>query len=290
MPKKLSEYSFQDFLHLRPLTHSLKTRRYKRMDGEYLGLPIGEAETQAARAAVRGRNVLITVAFEDPQAIEMQIALVRRYVTHDCHLIVDNSRTEQASQPIREAAVVAGVRYLKLPNNPWTKRNESRSHGLAMNWIWRNILKPGRPKGFGFIDHDLFPTMSVDPFAPLANHAFYGDLRWAGERWFLWAGYCFFDFEAVQDKPLDFGLDWFIGLDTGGANWPVLYHDLDPRTLPHRPIEPIEALPGVPLDEAKFERRNEWIHEVGWGTFPQHRKPKREALTALLRPYLTDGA
>ncbi len=31
----------------------------------------------------------------------------------------------------------------------------------------------------------------------------------------LWAGYCFFDFAKVARLPLDFGLDWFAGLDTG---------------------------------------------------------------------------
>lgn len=288
MPKALSEYSFEDFLHLRPLTQVLKTRRYARMDQKYFAMPVAEGERDAARTAVAGKNVIITVAFEDPQALEMHVALIGRYVEHDCHLVLDNSQSDAAIARNKAVAEAAGVIYLKLPANPWTKRNDSRSHGIAMNWAWLNILKPGRPKAFGFVDHDLFPTMPVAPFALLADHAYYGDLRWAGERWFLWAGYCFFDFGAVKNKKLDFGLDWFIGMDTGGANWATLYRNIDPTTLPPRPIIALEALPGVPLDEAKFERRGEWIHEVGWGTSPQYRQPKRQALISMLQPHL-DG-
>ena len=290
MPKKLSEYTLQDFLHLRPLTQGMKTRRYRRIDAAYLPQPAPEQDLGPLRAAISGRNVIITVAFEDREALRMQCALLRRHVEYDVHLVLDNSPRDAAAADIKAIAQATGSLYVRLPENPWTGKNDSRSHGIAMNWGWHNILKPARPKAFGFIDHDLFPIADAAPFAPLADHAFYGDLRWAGERWFLWAGYCFFDYAAVCDKPLDFGLDWFLGMDTGGANWEVLYRDADVSSLPPRPIEPIEALPGVSLDDAKFERRGEWVHEVGWGTKKEYRKAKREALFALLDRHLTSEA
>ena len=109
--------------------------------------------------------------------------------------------------------------------NPW--HSFSRSHGIALNWVWHNILRPGSPRAFGFIDDDLFPTAPDDPFAPLDTQDFFGLVRQEGQKWFLWAGYCTFRFDAVKDKPLDFGQDWFIGLDTGGANWSVLYQHVD---------------------------------------------------------------
>ena len=52
-------------------------------------------------------------------------------------------------------------------------------------------------------------------------------IRTAGERWFLWAGFCLFHYAAVADRMLDFRQDWFIGLDTGGANWELLYRHAD---------------------------------------------------------------
>lgn len=286
MPKSLSDYSLNDFLHLRPVTQGMKTRRYKRMDEAYFKLDAPAQDLSAVRQAIGGRRVIITVAFEDDEALAMQCALMRHYVDFDVHLVLDNSRSQPGTDAIRSTTEAAGALYVKLPANPWTGKNGSRSHGIAMNWGWHHILKPARPRAFGFVDHDLFPIRPVDPFAPLASQRFYGDLRWAGPRWFLWAGYCFFDFEAVCEEPLDFGLDWFVGLDTGGANWEVLYRHTDPAALPPRPIEPIEALPGVPLDDAKFEIRGEWIHEVGWGTRDDYRAPKRKALMTLLESHL----
>ena len=93
-----------------------------------------------------------------------------------------------------------------------------------------HLLRDGRPAAFGFIDHDLFPMRPTDPFAPLAQHPVAGQVRdkSGGARWFLWAGYCFYRFSAVERLPLDFSLDWNAGLDTGGANWFVLYRHLAP--------------------------------------------------------------
>ena len=69
-------------------------------------------------------------------------------------------------------------------------------------------------------------------------------------RWFLWAGYCTFRYDAVKDKPLDFGQDWFVGLDTGGANWDVLYRHVDRAALREAPTSFVPYKPGVVLDEA----------------------------------------
>ena len=256
------------------------------MDDRYMTLPPVAGDVGEIRQAISSSNTLVTVAFEDPAGLEMHLSLIRRYVEFDQHVIVDNSRDPGIAARNREIASSLGTLYLQLPANPWTKRNDSRSHGIALNWIWRKIIKPAAPRAFGFIDDDMFPVGPVDPFAPLASHAFYGDQRVAGPRWFLWAGYCFFRFDAVSDKKLDFGLDWFIGLDTGGANWDVLYRHVDPRSLPARSIEQFAALPDLPKESAYFERRGEWIHEVGWPRVPEVLLEKRIALTQLLAPHL----
>ncbi len=286
MPKRLSEYTFREYLHLQPLTQAWKTWNYRMMDERYMALAAAAGDADAIRAALRGSNMLATVAFEDPPGLDMHVSLIRRYVKFDQHLVVDNSRDAGMAAQNREIADAAGALYLQLPPNPWTKRNESRSHGIALNWIWRNIIKPAAPYAFGLVDDDMFPVAPVDPFAPLARHDFYGDQRTAGTRWFLWAGYCFFLFDAVKDKPLDFGLDWFIGLDTGGANWDVLYRDINPRSLPKHHIEPFAALPDHTVKEVYFERRGEWIHEVGWPSVHELLADKRAALVRLLEPHL----
>jgi hypothetical protein len=158
-----------------------------------------------------------------------------------------------------------------------------------MNWLWRNIVRPSTPTAFGFLDQDLFPTEPCNPFEPLHVEPFYGDLRWAGTRWFLWAGYCFFRFAAVRRKSLDFGLDWFTNppLDTGGANWNVLYRGVDPATIPQRPITAFPILPDAELKQAYCEWRGSWLHEVGLDGDPLLKAKKREAVMRLLAPALS---
>ncbi|RWE81526.1 MAG: hypothetical protein EOS63_08995 [Mesorhizobium sp.] len=230
--------------------------------------------------------MLLTIAFGDAQCLDLQVRLIRGLVRHDLHIVADNSISEAAAGENRQVCAAYGTSYVRLPANPWTVKNPSRSHGAALNWMWHNILKPAAPAAFGFLDQDLFPTQPCDPFAPLQDVAFYGDLRRAGARWYLWAGYCFFRFDAVARKPLDFGLDWFAGLDTGGANWEVLYRDVDPNALPQRPITAFAALPGVELRQAYCEWRGSWLHEVGLDGDLSLKAKKREAVLRLLEPAL----
>src|SRR4029078_397803 len=112
------------------------------------------------------------------------------------------------------------------PHNPWHGA-PSRSHGLALNWALENVVKPRRPTAFGFVDADIFPLAATNPFEPLARQEFFGVVRNSGARWFLWAGFCFFRFSLIERFHLDFSQAWFLGLDTGGANWSVLFRNYE---------------------------------------------------------------
>ena len=289
MPKRLWEYEIRDYLHLRPILHLAKTARYRSIDKRYFRLPPDFGDETAVRRSIAGKRVLVTVAFDDPEAIAWQSRLVRKFVDTERHLVADNSARDRMARAICRVAEAQGCDYVRLPPNPWTGKNPSRSHGLAMNWIWQRIIRVAEPEAFGFLDADMFPTAACDPFTPLEKHDFYGDKRWAGNRWFLWAGYCFFSFAKIADKPLDFGLDWFIGLDTGGGNWEVLYRHIDPATLPDRLIRHVAALSDLDPAEAGFEWRGDWLHEIGLAGNMAMKGRKREALKALLAPLLDDG-
>lgn len=286
MPKALREYDWRQWLRLQPLLHAIKTARYRRIDRSFVRQPATGGDIRDIRAAVRGRHVLLTVAFGDAQCLELQLRLTGELVRHDLHIVADNSISEASADDNRRVCADHGAVYIRLPANPWTVKNPSRSHSAALNWMWHNVLKPAAPAAFGFLDQDLFPTQACDPFEPLEATAFYGDLRWAGARWYLWAGYCFFRFDAVGREPLDFALDWFAGLDTGGANWEVLYRDADPNTVPQRPITAFAALPGIELRRAYCEWRGSWLHEVGLDGDPSLKAKKREAVLRLLAPAL----
>src|SRR6185295_1275341 len=261
--KALGDYSWADWRRLRPLTHRLKTRRYDAMREAHVRRPAraGDADLPAR---VRGRRVLVTVAFDDPDLIAMQVPAVARCVPDALHLVADNSNDDRAAWAIAEIAARSAVAYVRLPENPWQGgANASRAHGMGLNWIWRNVLRPGEPLSFGCLDHDLFPTAPDDPFAMLDRQPVYGVLRQVGPRWFLWAGFCFLRFDAVKDLPLDFGQDWFNGLDTGGGNWDALYRAFDRGALSFAPTRSEPYRPGADPAQASIQWCGTWLHEVG---------------------------
>lgn len=284
MPKRITDFTAGDWLRLRPLTQVYKTLRYDAIDARHRRKPARGGDVAAVVRALSGRRVLITVAFEDAQAIDWQIKLVRRYVTCDLHVIADNSKDDARARDIRAVCEAAGALYLRLPA---TNAISSRSHGLALNWLWTNVVQPGKPSAFGFLDDDFFPTKPDDPFAALAVQDFYGVIRAAGERWFLWAGFCLFRFAAVAGKPLDFRQDWFIGLDTGGGNWEVLYRHADLKQLRHAPMTQERYRADVPETQSYFQWCNGWLHEVGASGRADLEADKRAVVEALLKPHLT---
>lgn len=294
MPKRLREYSLTDWGHLRPLTQGWKTLGYDYANRRYVRSAAPDADAAAVARGLTGRKVLVTIAFADPEATDWQIRLVRRYIRHDVHLVADNSTDADAAAAIRQVAAKHDVPYIRLPCSrshtmALTGPHPSRSHGMALNWVWYNVIGPGEPAAVAFLDDDLFPTAAEDPFAPLAGQDFYGVVRWAGARWFLWAGYCVFNCHAVAGQRLDFRPDWFIGLDTGGGNWEPLYRHADIARL-QRPswtqssLEPTSGQQG----EDYVQWCNGWLHEVGAGNRLDAAAlaHKRSVVAVLLAPHL----
>jgi hypothetical protein len=282
MPRALQDYSVRDWGRLRPPLHALHAWRVRRATRLFAGRPPrAGVSPDKIWAAIRGRRVLVTIAFNDPEIIDCQVRAVRAFVPDVVHVIADNANDSGKAGEI--AAVCAGqdTPWLWLPPNPWGSRSPSRSHGAALNWVWLRLLGPGRPDAFGFLDHDLIPLGQDDPFAGLASQPLAGDKRWAQGRWYLWPGFCFFNRAFLDDVEVDFGQDWTLGLDTGGANWARIYSRLDPNQLAERPIERAAVFADRPLEDAYFERRGVWLHEVGTFGRPELKPAKRLALLSL---------
>ncbi|WP_245431082.1 hypothetical protein [Rhodoplanes roseus] len=266
--------------------HSIKTARYRAVDTGYRRCPAVAGDLDAIMRQIAGRNVLVTIAFADVNAARWQIALVRHYVPGVVHVIVDNSPTPETASRVRHVAEAEGALYLQLPRNPWTGKAPSRSHGLALNWTWHNLIRPAAPTGFGFIDDDLFPTAGDDPFAPLATQDCYGQVRRIGSRWFLWAGFCMFRFDKVADLPLDFGQDWFLGLDTGGGNWEPLYSGIDLATFREAETRFVPFRPDLAIEDGPLQWVGTWLHEVGLMGRPDLFEEKRNTVETLITPHL----
>jgi len=291
MPKSLSEYDLDDWVHLRPPLHALKTWRYRRVTQAYVRLPPRAGDLNGLIGAIGGRRLLVTVAFNDAEILRRHLDGVRRFVAGVEHVVADNSNDEAAAGEIRSLCDRLGVPCLRLPANPWGANSASRSHGLALDWIWRRLVRPGKPVAFGFLDHDLIPIAPSDPFEPLARQTVAGDKRWAGDRWFLWAGYCFFRTDALAGIDVDFSQDWFIGLDTGGGNWRSIYSKIDPAAIEERPLIEVAILPGVAIRDCCIETRGEaWVHEVGVGGRPELKSAKRALFLSLVDKAIYEGA
>jgi hypothetical protein len=193
----------------------------------------GPDDLTALRPRLRSKNLLITIAYNYSDVIGQQIPLVKKHVRDCIHVIADNSSNPVAAGTIRDLAGSHGSQYVRIPSFEWESPNASHSH--ALNWTWRNVIRPAGPAAFGFIDHDIFPVRATDPFAPLAGYPVAGRV-WDGQfdgRWHLWAGFCFFRTDYVSGRRLNFALDFYGGLDTGGRNWKPLYRHLD-RDAPIR--------------------------------------------------------
>jgi hypothetical protein len=148
---------------------------------------------------------------------------VTRNLQNAAFLVADNSSDPAARAAIETLCAESSIAYLKLPENPYRERRyASRSHGLALNWLYRNVIRALKPAAWGLFDHDLFPTHPFDPVERLRGQPFYGELEKRPGGAYLWPGYCFFSHEADRDTPLDFRQDWFLGLDTGGMNAALL--------------------------------------------------------------------
>ena len=284
MVRPLSDYDFADWRRLRPLTHALKTARYRLVMARYVRRAATGADLPALSRALTGKRALATIAFGDAEVVDWQICLVRRYVPSAVHVIADNSRDEASAVEIAAVCKALDAPYLRLPPNPW--REPSRSHGVALNWVWRNLIHPAAPEAFGFLDHDLFPTAPDDPFAPLSTQECFGLVRSAGPQWFLWAGYCMFRFDCVRDLPLDFGQDWFNGLDTGGGNWRPLYRRLGRGNLQEAPTTFAPYKSGVDVADGALQWVGSWLHEVGQMVRPELRGERRQVVRTLLAPHL----
>lgn len=214
--RRIRHYSAKDWARLRPLTHAYKSTLYHLADRRLSGRAVpGEAETLSRI----GRNpdlLLVTIAFEAPWAIDWQLRAMRAFMPGLAHLVADNSRDDARAAAIEAVCERRRVPYLRLPANP--EHNPSRSHGMAMNWVFRHVVDPLGARRFGFLDHDLIPFQHTDIRAVLDTQPVYGQLQRREWGWYPWAGYCFFDLDRLGDRAFDFRPDWFYGLDTGGRN------------------------------------------------------------------------
>ena len=85
---------------------------------------------------------------------------------------------------------------------------------------------------------------------------------------------------------MDFGQDWFNGLDTGGGNWRTLYRFVKRSSLREAATEFVPFKPGIAVADGPFQWCGSWLHEVGLMGREDLAREKRQAVAALLAKHL----
>ena len=208
-----------------PAVRSVKNLRNRIIDQGFRRCGRADGRAFAERLQAEGvRDAAFTIAFNCPWAVDL---LTRSWTVHQPGLplvVVDNSSDASARAAHADICDRRAVRYLPLPPNPEWSPN--RSHGIALNWVWFNVVRPAGLELAGFVDHDLIPVAPFDIRRVVRGRAAYG-MRGASlthpQAWNLWAGYCFVRPSAAEGFEVDFKHRIEHGLDTGGGNWRGFY-------------------------------------------------------------------
>jgi hypothetical protein len=189
-------------------------------------------------------------------------------------MVFDNSRSLILRSEIEKLCRAWSIPYLSLPH--LKIKHPNRSHGLAMTWVFHRIIKKISPHIFGYLDHDMYPIKPVSLQQLNLDHQdSYGLINDAPHYWNLWAGYCFYKFSAIHEKPLNFLYDFSRGVDTGGRNWPYLYEGQVKSLTQFAPVStPLVSL-GNDLNSIVQLIDERWVH-VGGVSYNNNLKPKEE--------------
>jgi len=180
----------------------------------------------------RCEMLLLTVAFNDERLIEKQIEQIRLMIkdTEYQHVVVDNSLSRKKRKAIMAVCMQQGVEYLQIPYQITLLFHYqiAVSHGAALNWLYYHYLKEKRPKRFSLLDHDIFPVQDFNMTLTIGQRDFYGVSRIKEDEWYLWPGFCIFNYDVFTKEP-DF-LPRYTKknfLDTGGGNYRQQYYKYD---------------------------------------------------------------
>ena len=233
--RNIKKYTLLEWLALAPLTHCLKQIRNDAWQKNYCRKPADNSKAFLDRTK-NIQHIGIVIAFEQPWALSWQLRMAKINVQNLNFLVFDNSQSTAKRAEIQAVCDKNQIPYLALPVN--NNKHPNRSHGMAMNWIYHNIIQKIQPETYMFLDHDLIPVLPVSyPPKAMNSQPLYGRLNICQplHTWHLWAGYCIFNYRKFAAKQLNFLYDFSNGLDTGGRNWHAIYQ--------HILVERIQATP-----------------------------------------------
>jgi hypothetical protein len=180
-----------------------------------------------------GMTDIYITSFGNNFFIDYQIKTIRKFWKNheNCEIIVvDNNHQENAhiSEELYDFCLHNahyGVAYIKPPHNHYQEKQHfdpSMKLGTTLSWLFHNVVKVRKPEMFFFLDQDCFIFREFN--AKTALYAgMYGTVCENKPKWNIHVTQCGFKYDFVKDLPLDFRPSWKHGLDTGGANYDILY-------------------------------------------------------------------
>ena len=200
----------------------------------YFNTQVGDCENIGMDGIARDAQFdIYVITFNNPFLVEYQIKTLRRFFRPDFNLIiVDNNNWlhPESSRVIYDICLKEEVLYLKAPDNYYQHPESfdpSMKLGTTMNWLFHNVIKRRQLKYFGMMDHDCFLFKDIDLRSYLNEKNMYGTVcrTSKSDAWNLHVTANFFRFDFVKNLPLDFRASHKHTLDTGGANYELLYRD-----------------------------------------------------------------
>ena len=227
----------------------------------YYGLSAAQEELRPNYFEIQSENnasiLLTTVLFNRPDLIKNQYRLMQKNIQDPFHLLVaDNSNDANLASDAHDICCEIGVSYVKLPPNPFKR---SRSHGAALNWVFKKYIHKTSFRFFGFLDHDIFPIRPTSLVNKLQSQPCWGyDQKGVNDSWYIWPGLCIFRKGAINATEIDF-LPGLVG-DTGARIWKTFYHRLsfDQINWPSRYYESIRE-GDIPQSDM-VEHIGDWLH------------------------------
>lgn len=184
--------------------------------------------------------ILITVAFNNDLLINKQIELVKQFISDDDyqHIIIDNSTRKKMRKRIASLCKKNDIEYIAIPHMvSWLAAKNiyanGYSHGCALNWTYRFVIKPRNPEVFMLLDHDLFPLKDISVKERLGTNDFLGVRREPSREWYLWPGWSIFRLNSIANYKPDF-MPLYVKkqyLDSGGSMYKRVFRHYNINTI-----------------------------------------------------------
>ncbi len=231
-----------------------------------------------SRTVPKTNFLIVTIAFNNKDILETQYSYLQENLedTFD-YCIADNSSDKNKAEGIKQFCTKNNISYIKIPANPLTGVRASGSHGVALNWVYRNIIKKYKPTYFGFLDHDIFPLEKTNIIRKMRG-GYYGIIRMRhAPYWYFWPGFSFFEYDKFKKYCFDFapyhaGKNGLTFLDTGGANYYTISRKIDRSVLAEAASTLIDLSTGKEWIRGTDTRRTfelidkSWLHmrQISW--------------------------